>query len=88
LGEAIDRVGERIVGTSSRQRSAARGKAEEVIARRDQKEAERLANRAKERQAEDEKTARLRRLRLAKEAADEEAVADAARRRRTAKTHD
>ncbi len=51
-------------------RADTRGKAEEEIARRSQKEAERVATRAKERLAEDEKTTRLRQLRLAKEAAD------------------
>jgi hypothetical protein len=48
----------------------ARRKAEAVLARRKTQEKETLQERAKEREAIAEKTARLRELRLAKEAAD------------------
>lgn len=69
-------------------RDAFRGKAEELLARRDHKETERLAKRTKDRIAEDEKTARLRVLRLAKEAADTQAAGAAAPRRKAAKPRD
>ncbi len=49
--------------------SAARRRANELM---NQKEAERLSTRDKERQAQDAKIARLRELRLAKEAQDKE----------------
>lgn len=48
----------------------ARSKAQELLSRSKQQENERLATRTKEREAEAVKTARLRALRLAKEAAD------------------
>lgn len=60
--------------TRSEQPTVTRSKAEELQIRRDKAEAERLANRAKESRAVDEKIARLRALRLAKEAADLEAA--------------
>ena len=47
-----------------------RSKAEELLSRREQKEAERLSERERQSKALDEKTARLRALRLAKEAAE------------------
>ena len=56
------------MATRSDQKSAARGKAEEVLKRRAQQEDERLSNRAKDLRAQDEKIARLRGLRLEKEA--------------------
>lgn len=56
------------------QRSASRRKAEELLTRRQQQETERLTNRERDRRAVDEKTARLRALRLAKEATDREAA--------------
>ena len=56
------------------QRSAARQKAEELLTNRKRKEAERLATRERDSRAQDEKTARLRGLRLAKEAADRAAM--------------
>ncbi len=51
--------------------SAARRRANELL---NHKEAERLSARDKERQAQDAKIARLRALRLAKEASDKEAA--------------
>ncbi|HXQ50605.1 MAG TPA: hypothetical protein VN802_05885 [Stellaceae bacterium] len=53
--------------------SETRRKAEELLNRTKQQESERLAKRDKERQADAEKTARLRALRLGKEAADKAA---------------
>jgi hypothetical protein len=50
--------------------AASRRKAEELLSRNREKEVERLAVRDKQRRADDEKTARLRELRLAKEAAE------------------
>jgi len=50
--------------------AARRIKEEELFAQRERQGAERLSNRAKERQARDQKTARLRELRLARDAAD------------------
>ncbi len=50
--------------------AASRRKAEELLNRSRKKEAERLAIRDQQRQVEDAKTARLRDLRLAKEAAE------------------
>lgn len=58
------------MATRSEQQAAARGKAEELLTRRKQQESERLANRERDSRAQDEKTARLRGLRLAKEATD------------------
>ena len=55
------------------QRSASRRKAEDLLTRRKQQESERLTNRDRDKRAQDEKTARLRQLRLAKEAADKDA---------------
>ena len=52
------------------QMGAARRKANELLS---QKEAERVSSRDKERQAQDAKIARLRELRLAKEASEKEA---------------
>jgi hypothetical protein len=60
--------------------AAARRKAEELTSRTRVADAERLAARDKQREAEAAKTARLKELRLAKEAAD----ADAARAAREA----
>jgi len=57
--------------------SIARRKAQELLSRAKQADAERLETAAKRRQADDAKTARLRALRLAKEAA-EKAERDAA----------
>ena len=51
--------------------SAARRKANELMSKKD---AERISSRDKERQAEDAKIARLRELRLAKEATDKAAA--------------
>jgi hypothetical protein len=50
--------------------AARRTKAEELFAQRERQGAERLSDQAKERQAQDQKTARLRELRLARDAAD------------------
>ena len=50
--------------------AASRRKAEELLSRSKEKEVERLALRDRQRQLEDAKTARLRELRLAKEAAE------------------
>jgi hypothetical protein len=50
-----------------------RSKAEELLSRREKKEAERLSERERQSKALDEKTARLRALRLAKEAAERSA---------------
>ena len=47
-----------------------RSKAEELLSRREQKDAERLSERQRQSKALDEKTARLRALRLAKEEAE------------------
>ena len=58
--------------------SASRRKAEELLTRRQQQETERLTNRERDRRAQDEKIARLRALRLAKEAADRDAPKPAA----------
>jgi len=57
---------------------ASRSKAEALWAKRKQSETERLTNREMEMRAQAEKTARLRALRLAKEAADREELARAA----------
>ncbi len=54
------------------QRSASRRKAEDLLTRRKQQESERLTNRERDSRAQDEKIARLRELRLAKEAADKD----------------
>jgi len=70
------------MATRNEQRDAARGKAEQLLNRKKQQESERLTNRDRERKAMDEKIARLRALRLSKEAADREAAAD---RKKTAK---
>ena len=51
--------------------AASRRKAEELLNRTKEKAGERLAVRDQQRQAEDAKTARLRELRLAKEAAEQ-----------------
>jgi hypothetical protein len=56
------------------QRTAARRKAEDLLTRRKQQETERLTNRERDSRAQDEKIARLRALRLAKEAADRDAA--------------
>jgi len=64
------------MATRNEQRDAARGKAEQLLNRKKQQESERLTNRDRERKAMDEKIARLRALRLSKEAADREAAAD------------
>ncbi len=61
--------------TRNEQRDAARGKAEALLTRRQQQETERLSNRERDRKALDEKIARLRALRLSKEAADRAAAA-------------
>ena len=58
------------MATRSEQQKAARGKAEALMLERQQQETERLANRERDSRAQDEKTARLRGLRLAKEASD------------------
>lgn len=52
------------------QRTASRRKAEELLTRRKQQETERLSNRERDSRAQDEKIARLRELRLAKEAGE------------------
>ena len=58
------------MATRNEQKDAARGKAAELALHRQRQETERLANREKESRAQDEKMARLRGLRLAKEALD------------------
>jgi hypothetical protein len=58
------------MATRSEQQKAARGKAEALVLHRKQQETERLANRERDSRAQDEKTERLRGLRLAKEAGD------------------
>lgn len=63
---------------SEEQRTAARQKAEELLTQSKKKETERLAARDRDSRALDEKTARLRTLRLAKEEADRTAAAVAA----------
>jgi len=50
--------------------AARRTKAEELFAQRERQSAERLSDQSKGRQAQDQKTARLRELRLARDAAD------------------
>jgi hypothetical protein len=50
--------------------AARRTKAEELSAQRERQNAERLSDQAKEREAQGQKTVRLRELRLAREAAD------------------
>jgi hypothetical protein len=65
------------MATRSEQRDAARGKAEQLLTRKMQQETERLSNRARDSKALDDKIARLRALRLSKEAADREAAAQA-----------
>ncbi len=60
--------------------SAARRKAQELLSRTKQHEEERLEGREKQRQEDDAKVARLRALRLAKEAEDK-AARDAAKPR-------
>ncbi len=59
---------------ANEQGSTARGKAEKLLMKRSQQEVERISTREKESRAQDEKAARLRVLRLAKEAADREAA--------------
>ena len=49
--------------------AARRSKAEELFAKREQQSAEHLSDQAKKRQAQEQKTARLRELRLTREAA-------------------
>ncbi|HXQ54166.1 MAG TPA: hypothetical protein VN802_23930 [Stellaceae bacterium] len=61
---------------------ASRGKAQDLFARDKKDSVERLSMREKERRADAEKTARLRELRLAKEAADAAAPKPAAPARR------
>ena len=63
------------MATRSEQRDAARGKAEQLLTRKMQQETERLSNRARDSKALDDKIARLRALRLSKEAADRESAA-------------
>jgi hypothetical protein len=60
--------------TSNESRDAARAKAAQLLDHRKQQETERLKNQERDRKALDEKIARLRALRLAKEAADREAA--------------
>jgi hypothetical protein len=50
--------------------AARRTKAEELFALRERQNVERLSDQAKERQAQDQKTERLRQLRLARDAVD------------------
>ena len=50
--------------------AAHRTKAEELFAQRERQGAERLSDQARERQAQEQKTVRLRELRLARDAAD------------------
>ena len=50
------------------QRNSSRAKAEALLTRKKQQETERVANRDRDSRVQDEKTARLRALRLAKEA--------------------
>lgn len=65
--------------------SASRRRAEEVLTRKKAQDAERLSTSEKERRVFDEKTARLRNLRLAKEVADKATKeSDAATRKRDA----
>ena len=52
--------------------AARRTKAEELFAQRERQNAERLSDQAKERMAQDQKTVRLRELRLARETAERE----------------
>jgi hypothetical protein len=59
--------------------SASRKKAEELLTRK-QNENERVANRERDSRAQDEKTARLRQLRLAKEAAEKDLPKPATRK--------
>jgi hypothetical protein len=59
---------------SEEQRIAARQKAEERLTVHNRKDAERIAAHERDSRAQDEKTARLRGLRLAKEAADRAAA--------------
>jgi len=73
------------MATETGPRAAARGKSAEASARRDQRDAERLAARARERQASDAKIERLRELRLAKEAADRAASTTGAAHKKAAK---
>lgn len=61
------------MATRTEQQDAARAKAEQLMSKRKQQEAERLMNHERDRKAFDDKTARLRALRLAKEAADRSA---------------
>jgi hypothetical protein len=72
------------MATSDDRRGAARGRAEELLSRPAQREQEQNPNRGKERLALDEKIARLKQLRLAKEAADR-AASDGAPRRKGAR---
>ena len=65
------------------QRSSSRARAEEP---RKQQEMERLANRVRDSRAQDEKTAHLRALRLAKETADKDASKPAPRAVKSAET--
>ena len=61
------------------QRGAAYRKAEELLAQKQRSETERLSNRERDRRMQDEKIARLRRLRLAKEAEEQNAPKPAPR---------
>jgi len=61
------------------QNNASRKRAEELLTRKKQ-ETERVANRERDSRAQDEKTARLRQLRLAKEAAEVGVAKPATRR--------
>jgi hypothetical protein len=62
--------------------AATRRRAEELLGRSKQQEADRLAQRDRARRLEAEKTARLKSLRLAKEAQEKQAAPPATRARR------
>jgi len=55
-------------------RVTARSRAEQLLSRQQQKDVDRLTERDRQNRAQDEKTARLRALRLAKEAAEAPAL--------------
>jgi len=61
------------------QRNSSRAKAEALLTRKKQQETERVANRDRDSRVQDEKTARLRALRLAKEAEEKASVKPATR---------
>jgi hypothetical protein len=71
-----------MIGTADKKATDARRKAEELLSSAKPKDSDRLPDREKARQQEEAKTARLRELRLAKEAAEKLAKRNQTSRRK------